>query len=690
MTCCLNPECQQPQNPDDAEYCLSCGVKLVPMLRGRYRVVRPIGQGGFGKTYLALDEDRLKSRCVIKQFSPQLQGVKSLEKAISLFAQEAERLHELGEHPQIPTLLAYFEDNNRFYLVQQFIEGSTLLQELLHQGAFDEQKIREVLVGLLPLLKFIHDRKVIHRDITPSNIIRRKADKKLVLIDFGVAKLVTASASSQAGTKIGTEGYAPMEQLRSGKAFPASDLYSLAATCIFLMTQVKPDDLYDPLEGQWLWRDRLAQRGGRLSEPIAEILDKMLKDLVSDRYQTAGDVMRDLRAALVRPISSSIAKRLSQQPPANPTSRSITAHPPLSSPPASNPTQHSTPNISGNPIPNSLPGISGQRMSKPPTVSGSQNSGPQVSGASNSGQRHSGQSGSGASRCLHILTGHSSWVTAVAFSPDGQTIASGGLDDKIRLWSSTNGTLLHTLTEHTKPINSLAISPNGQWLASASDDHSIRIWHLATGKLQRVLLGHSRDVTAVAFHPNGQWLASGSEDRTARLWQWETGELLRIFPNLAGMIRAVAFSPDGQTLASGGLDNQVKLWSLTTGEQSRSLTGRHFNSINAIAISSDGQCLASASKDKTIKIWQLQTGGLLRTLTGHSDSVNAIAITPNGRWLVSGSSDKTIRIWDLASGDLRFTLSDHTNPVNSLALSHDGHRLISGASDNTVRIWKLI
>lgn len=659
------------------------------MLRSRYRVVRPIGQGGFGKTYLALDEDRLKSRCVIKQFSPQLQGVKSLEKAITLFAQEAERLHELGEHPQIPTLLAYFEDNHRFYLVQQFIEGSTLLQELLHQGAFDEQKIREVLVGLLPLLKFIHDRKVIHRDITPSNIIRRKTDNKLVLIDFGVAKLVTASTSSQAGTKIGTEGYAPMEQLRSGKAFPASDLYSLAATCIFLMTQVKPDDLYDPLEGQWLWRDRLAQRGGRLSEPIAEILDKMLKDLVSDRYQTAGDVMRDLRAALARPISSSIAKRLSQQPSANPTSRPITSQPPISSPPASHLAQDAAPSTPTHPVPNSLPGISGQRMSKPPAV-GSQTSGQRVSGPGHSGQRNSGQSGSVAYRCLHILSGHSSWVTAVAISPDGQTIASGGLDDNICLWSSQNGTLLHTLTEHTKPINSLAISPNGQWLASASDDHTIRIWHLATGKLQRVLLGHSRDVTTVAFHANSHWLASGSEDRTARIWKWDTGELLRTLPNLAGMIRAVAFSPDGQTLASGGLDNQVKLWNLATGEQSRSFTGRHFNSIHAIAISSDGQHLASASKDKTIKIWQLQTGGLLRTLTGHSDSVNAITITPNGKGLVSGSSDKTIRIWDLASGDLRFTLSDHTNPVNSLALSQDGHRLISGASDNTIRIWKLI
>ncbi|MGI0488623.1 protein kinase domain-containing protein, partial [Pantanalinema rosaneae CENA516] len=331
MTCCLNPECQQPQNPDDAEFCLNCGAKLIPLLRSRYRVVRPIGQGGFGKTYLALDEDRLKSRCVIKQFSPQVQGgSKSIEKAVQLFEQEAVRLHELGEHPQIPTLLAYFEHEQRLYLVQQFIEGQTLLQELLYQGSFSEQRIREVLVGVLPVLKFVHDHQVIHRDITPSNVIRRKADNKLVLIDFGVAKLLSTATASLPGTKIGTEGYAPMEQIRSGRAFPASDIYSLGATCLFLMTQTKPDDLYDPLEGRWLWRERLQQRGGKISEPIAQILDKMLKDLVSERYQSADAVMRDLRQALSRPPATS-----------NPSMFSgVTASYPTSHPPSS---AHSTP-----------------------------------------------------------------------------------------------------------------------------------------------------------------------------------------------------------------------------------------------------------------------------------------------------------------------------------------------------------
>src|SRR5579883_823943 len=450
MTCCLNPDCQHPQNADDAEFCLSCGKKLIPLLRGRYRVMRPIGQGGFGRTYLALDDDRLKAKCVIKQFSPQIQGTKSLEKAVKLFEQEAVRLYELGEHPQIPALLAYFEQDQRLYLVQQFIEGSTLLQELAQNGVFVEQRIREVLVGILPILKFVHDHQVIHRDITPSNIIRRKFDNKLVLIDFGVAKLLSAETAAQPGTKIGTEGYAPIEQLRSGKAYPASDLYSLGATCLYLMTQVKPEDLYDPLQGRWLWRERLSEKGRTLSEPIAQILDKMLKDLVSERYQSADAVMKDLRTALSRPPIAATAGA-ARAPGAVSASRPP-SHPPRASQP-----------------PVSQPGVSGAPPSKPPV------SRPPISRQPISGTR--------GWHCVHTLTGHTRWVTAVAISPDGQTIASAGLDDSIKIWHRSTGELQQTLTGHSKPINCLAISPDGQTLVSGSDDDTVRIWHLATGKL---------------------------------------------------------------------------------------------------------------------------------------------------------------------------------------------------------------
>jgi WD40 repeat protein/tRNA A-37 threonylcarbamoyl transferase component Bud32 len=654
MIYCLNPVCQQPQNSDDAEYCLSCGAKLTPLLRGRYRVVRPIGQGGFGKTFLAVDEDRLNSRCVIKQFSPQLEGAKSLEKAIRLFGEEAVRLHELGEHPQIPTLLAYFEHEQHLYLVQQFVEGLTLLQELQQQGMFGEAKIRAILAGILPILKYVHDHQVIHRDITPSNIIRRKLDNKLVLIDFGVAKLLSAATSALPGTKIGTEGYAPIEQLRSGKAYPASDLYSLAATCVFLMTQTKPEELYDPLEGRWLWRERLRDRGGTVSEPIAQILDKMLKDLVSERYASADAVMRDLRLALSRPAAATVSSLGNAGGGAIAASRPPTS---ISSPSPSHPT--SQPKGSA-----SAPRVS-SLLSRPP-----------VSGVPN---RH----------CLHTLMGHSSWVMAVAVSADGQLIASGGLDNTVTLWNLRTGELLRILTGHTKAVNCLTFTPDSQAIVSGSDDDSIRIWQVSTGKLLRVLTGHSRDVNSVTVHAGSNLLASGSEDRTIRIWNLATGELVRGLAGIAGMIRSVAISPSGYLLASGGLDHQIKLWSLQTGEQTRTFVKGHFNSVNSVVFHPNGRRLFSGSKDKTIKVWDLAKGEAMRTLTGHTDSVNAIALSADGKRLVSGSSDKTVRLWNSETGALTNTFSDHVNAVNAIAISPDGRVAVSGSSDHAVKVWQL-
>ncbi|MEL6231647.1 MAG: serine/threonine-protein kinase, partial [Cyanobacteria bacterium J06627_3] len=280
MICCLNPDCLVPVNPEGVTVCQSCGSPLTELLRNRYRPIKPLGQGGFGKTYLAEDVDRLNTRCVIKQFVRQSSN-KTFDKALTLFNQEAIRLNELGEHPQIPALLAYFEQQGNFYLVQQEIKGNTLLQEVKKEGPFDEAKIRSLLHHLLPVLQFIHDRNVVHRDINPTNIICRQQDNKPVLIDFGIAKQLEASLADeqeQTGTRIGTEGYSPIEQLRSGEAYPSSDLYSLGATCICLFTGRKPEKLYSPLEGRWLWQEHVLAAGRTVTPELAAILDRMLKD----------------------------------------------------------------------------------------------------------------------------------------------------------------------------------------------------------------------------------------------------------------------------------------------------------------------------------------------------------------------------------------------------------------------------
>ena len=308
MLYCSNPSCSNPFSPDGNKFCLSCGSQtLSPLFRNRYRVIQLLGEGGFGRTYEAIDTDRMDDPCVIKQFFPQVQGTAALEKATELFKQEAKRLYELGEHPQIPRLIAYFEQDKRLYLVQELIEGQTLLAELQQQGAFRETKIQQLLADLLPVLKVVHERGVIHRDIKPENIMRRRKDGKLMLIDFGVSKQVTATILGQAATTVGTHGYAPMEQMR-GQVYPASDLYSLGVTCIRLLTQCLPkedgsDDLYDGLNGKWIWRERLP-RSTTISSTLKQVLDKLLQDYVKERYQSVDEVLQALNSVTSKPSPS--------------------------------------------------------------------------------------------------------------------------------------------------------------------------------------------------------------------------------------------------------------------------------------------------------------------------------------------------------------------------------------------------
>lgn len=298
MSHCFNPNCTRPQNPNDAELCQNCGSVLVLKSPdetteiARYRGIQLIGEGGFGRTFLAVHESQpLQPRCAIKQFFPQGMNGK---KAAELFQQEAKQLKHLGQHPQIPQWLGYIEQEGYQYLVQEFIEGKNLAQELFEKGALNEDKIRQLLKDLLPVLEFIHSHKIVHRDLKPENIIRRRALSEtagnLVLVDFGAAKLMTGGMLPKTGTMIGSAAYTAPEQLM-GKAVFASDIYSLGVTCIHLLTEVPPFDLFDSQEGTWAWRDYLKTP---VSDELGNILDKMLQGATSRRYHSAAAVLRQL------------------------------------------------------------------------------------------------------------------------------------------------------------------------------------------------------------------------------------------------------------------------------------------------------------------------------------------------------------------------------------------------------------
>jgi len=312
MTLCVNPDCKNTDNPAGSDRCQSCGSEL--LLNGRYEIVRSLGQGGFGATFLSRNTPLPgKPYCVIKQLRPNSTAPNVLRMARDLFKREAATLGKIGSHPQIPTLMDYFEDGTEFYLVQEFIKGLTLHQEVKRQGPFSEEGVKQLLSE--ELLDELHSAlpPVIHRDIKPANIIRRAQDRKLVMIDFGAVKdkvnPISATASEQTALTsyaIGTPGYAPPEQMAMRPVY-GSDIYAVGVTCIYLLTGKSPKDMnYNPATGEIMWQNYV-----HVSDHFAEVLRKMLEVSVKHRYQSAREV---LQAMKLEPYMESLNQGMMSKP----------------------------------------------------------------------------------------------------------------------------------------------------------------------------------------------------------------------------------------------------------------------------------------------------------------------------------------------------------------------------------------
>jgi len=592
MKCCINPQCPNPDNPDNTVYCQSCGVPIPDLLRGRFRMIKLLGQGGFGRTYLAEDIDKLNEKCVVKQFVPMMQGTAGLQKALELFKREAKQLHQLGRHPQIPALSAYFSENNQLYLIQQYIEGETLDQILQKQGVWTEPQVKELLTSLLPVLKFIHQQKVIHRDLKPDNIIRR-GNGEYVLIDFGVAKDLSATVVyTQIGTRVGSDGYASREQMQGGEAYPATDLYSLGATCFYLLTKISPLELWLDDGYRWTnnWQKYVKQN---LSPELNKVLDQLLKKDIGDRYSSVDQVLQDLQSP---------SPQVSWQNPI--CIATLTEH------------SYWVWSVTLSP--------DGRRL-----ASGNGN----IKLWDVERQRQIG-----------TLNGHSDVVNSVTFSPDGRTLASGSSDNTIKLWDVERQRQIGTLTGHSDVVNSVTFSPDGRTLASGSDDDTIKLWNVQNQREIATLTGHSASVSSVAFSPNGRTLASGSYDNTIKLWDVQNRQEIATLTGHSHIIWSVTFSPNGRTLASGSWDKTIKLWNVQNQQEISTLTG-HSQIVYSVVFSPDGGILASGSGDRTIKLWDVQNQQEISTLTGHLSSIHSVAFSPNNQMLASASWDNTIKLW---------------------------------------------
>jgi hypothetical protein len=295
-----------------------------------------------------------------------------------------------------------------------------------------------------------------------------------------------------------------------------------------------------------------------------------------------------------------------------------------------------------------------------------------------------------------VLSGHSSFVYTVAFSPDSKLLASGSCVSsgppemceagEIRLWEVSTGRLVNVLLSGRFWVLGLAFSPDGRFLAAGSSDYAVYLWDVSTGNLLQTLGGHRAPVWAVAFSPDGQLLASASTDGTVRLWE-PTGKLVRVLNAQSG-VNDVAFSPDGRLIAAalGQPNNAVLIWEVSSGQLVRVLQG-HTDEVIAVAFDPGNKFLASGSSDTTVRLWEVASGKPMQMLALHTLPVPSVAFSPKGNVLACGSVDRTIHLWGVASGALMRTLRGHTNSITAVAFSPDGKLVASGSLDMTIRLW---
>ncbi|MCY7367778.1 MAG: serine/threonine protein kinase [Chamaesiphon sp.] len=630
MSYCLNPNCVQPENPQQSNFCRSCGSML--RLRDRYLAIKPIGQGGFGRTFKAIDEDKpSKPFCAIKQFFPQIEGTTAAQKAAELFTQEASALEQL-DYPNIPKLLAYFiTPDGRQYLVQEFVDGQNLKDELAEHDKFSAVQIRELLTTILSTLEYIHQLGFIHRDIKPENIIRRTDNRQLYLVDFGAAKLAALDRPQLPGTTIGTPEFMAPEQ-GWGRSFPSSDLYSLGVTCLNLLTGISPFNLFDDNLGTWIWQDSLTTP---IDPQLTTIINKLIEPKPIDRYQTVRAVIDALQVTnpIINPPQSNIYSPI------------VTLPSPIISPQPSN--------IALAPI--STPAL------KPNPIYNWQED--------------------------YISVWHNKPINTIDISANGQYLVSGDDGGTVAVWNLTMPQQPIGTYCNNNAIYGLAISPDCIYIASGGKNRRVQLRRRESlHNSLRELTEDAGIIYSVKFSSDGQILASGGADRRIRLWNPHTGKIISTLNEQPESVMAMQFMPNGKILVSAGADRSIQFWDVENKQLLKTIQS-HDQSINALVISQDGQLIISGSSDRTVQIRQLGTSNP-HILTGHQDGVQAVAISPDGKTIASGSIDGMVHLWDTDTKALTHSFQAHQGAVKSIVFQINSKFLITASLDRTIKIWR--
>ncbi|NJR48337.1 MAG: protein kinase [Leptolyngbyaceae cyanobacterium CSU_1_3] len=626
------------------------------LLTGRYLILEKLGTGGFSETYLARDKYLPRHPlCVVKYLKLPSHSTISPEIAQQLFETEAHLLEQFGQqHTQIPTLFAYCQEQDSIYLVQEYIEGESLSKWLNHRKPFTEKAAIALLLEVLPILEYIHLHQVIHRDITPGNLVRRR-DGKVVLIDFGAAHYLSETNQSidLPPLEIGTPGYMPDEQ-RLGMPQASSDLYALGILAIHLLTGVDPQQFkQDLIAGELDWQCYLQQS---LSPDLVMVLNRMVRSRASDRYQQASDVLADLQklptAQCFQPEGSGRWQHTLQQM-ILPASTLLLAGVIVSQ-------------LSGGVIGKWFPGVEQhakltlnqfeQKFFPPSSVKLTM------------------------MREMPIQPRFDRLLIA----PNNRVMVTVGTDHLLRLWSLPKGQRIRTLGEHNSPVTTLAISRNSKFLVSGREDGSLQLWDASSGKLLQTFTGHQKFVTAIAISPDLRLLVSSSKDRTLRQWNLQTGALLKTLKHSSADVTALSYGATSDTLITASRDRQLQVWNLRTGQLERTFSG-HANPIVGLQMVND-HTLISFGEDRGL-MWDLNREALAQELP--EASAHSVMVSKCNRNIITVHNDGSIRIWSPEVGKLSMREAGKLEHPHNVAFSPNHEYLVNWSANQRLRFWRI-
>jgi len=573
-----------------------------------YRLIRPLGQGGFADVYLG-EHVYLNTPAAIKVLQMRLTDDDKRN-----FLEEARTIAHL-KHPSIVRILEYDVVDSIPFLVMEYAPNGTLRQCHPKGTVLPPAAIVPYIRQVAAALQYAHDQKLIHRDVKPENMLLGY-NNAVLLSDFGLAVIVQSSRD-RLQTVAGTVTYMAPEQLQ-GRASPASDQYALAAV------------IYEWLSGERLFSGSfievatqhvlvpppsLRSKLPALSPAIDQVIQKALAKSPEQRFASVLEFARAFEQVCQAEASKQYASA------SVPLGKLFTAY-----------RKHSAAvlHIAWSPDGKKIASASADKTvhiwsatSKNPTL---------------------------------IYRNHTKSVSAVDWSPDGSRIVSGSWDTTVQVWHVQTGRKLLTYRGFSREVSAVAWSPDGKYIASGSWDTTVQVRQAESGSRLFTYSGHTTPIHAVAWSPTlsdgGRSIASASGadvnadvDNTVQIWNALTGDNPLTYRDHFYFVNAVAWSPDGRKIASASADTNVQVWSVATGSNVLTYRG-HTSTVNAVAWSPNGKLIASASDDRTVQIWDATTGETIFTYRGHAKEVSSVAWSPNGLRIASAGYDTMVHVWN--------------------------------------------